>query len=150
MNQATAEQALGQLEPRVGDWTFEATWPNGEQWPGGGRVSFEWHASRAHLVERGTADLPEAPESVSIIGCDPANGTYFQLYSDARGVCRVYEMSIGDGEWKLWREGESFAQRFSATFSEDGNMITGRFEIAEDGTNYRTDFDVIYRRVGTS
>ena len=45
MNQATAEQALGQLEPRVGDWTFEATWPNGEQWPGGGRVSFEWHAS---------------------------------------------------------------------------------------------------------
>ena len=29
-------------------------------------------------------------------------------------------------------------------------MITGRFEIAEDGTNYRTDFDVIYRRVGTS
>ncbi|MDQ3162745.1 MAG: hypothetical protein M3Q92_07920 [Actinomycetota bacterium] len=105
---------------------------------------------RAHLVERGTADLPEAPESVSIIGCDPANGTYFQLYSDARGVCRVYQMSIGDGEWKLWREGESFAQRFSATFSEDGNMITGRFEIAADGTNYRTDFDVIYRRVGTS
>ena len=100
MNQATAEQALGQLEPLVGDWTFEATWPNGEQWPGGGRVSFEWHASRAHLVERGTADLPEAPESVSIIGCDPANGTYFQLYSDARGVCRVYQMSIGDGEWK--------------------------------------------------
>ena len=92
----------------------------------------------------------EAPESVSIIGCDAANGTYFQLYSDARGVCRFYEMSIGDGEWKLWREGEPFAQRFSATFSEDGNMITGRFEIAEDGTNYRTDFDVIYRRVGTS
>ncbi len=138
------------VEPLVGDWTFEATWPNGEQWPGGGRVSFEWHASRAHLVERGTADLPEAPESVSPIGCDPANGTYFQLYSDARGVCRVYEMSIGDGEWKLRREGEPFAQRFSATFSEDGNMITGRFEIAEDGTNYRTDFDVIYRRVGTS
>jgi hypothetical protein len=34
---------------------------------------------------------------------------------DERGVCRVHEMSIKDGEWKLWREGEPFAQRFSAT-----------------------------------
>ena len=28
---------------------------------------------------------------------DAANGTYFQLYTDDRGVCRIYEMSIGDG-----------------------------------------------------
>jgi hypothetical protein len=100
-------------------------------------------------VERGTAELPEAPDNVSIIGCDAANGTYFQLYSDARGVCRVYEMSIGNGEWKLWREGEPFSQRFTATMSDDGNTITGRWEIAEDGTNYTTDFDLIYRRVDT-
>jgi hypothetical protein len=105
---------------------------------GGGRVTFEWYASGAHLLERGTAELPEAPDSVSIIGCDAANGTYFQLYSDERGVCRVYEMSIGNGEWKLWREGEPFSQRFTATLSDDGNTITGRWEIAEDGTNYTT------------
>jgi hypothetical protein len=96
------------------------------------------------------AEFPEAPDNVSIIGCDAANGTYFQLYSDERGVCRVYEMSIGNGEWKLWREGEPFSQRFTATFSDDGNTITGRWEIAEDGTNYSTDFDLIYsRRVDT-
>jgi hypothetical protein len=148
MDQPTAEQALGQLEPLVGEWTLEATWPNGEPWPGGGRVTFEWHASRAHLLERATAELPEAPDNVSIIGCDAANETYVQLYSDARGVCRVYEMSIGNGEWKLWREGEPFSQRFTATFSDDGNTITGRWEIAEDRTNYTTDFDLIYRRVG--
>ena len=102
-------------------------------WPGGGRVTFEWHDSKAHLVERGTVELPEAPDNISIIGCDGANGTYFQLYSDERGVCRIYEMSIGNGEWKLWREGEPFSQRFTATFSDDGNTITGRWEIAEDG-----------------
>jgi len=45
--------------------------------------------------------------------------------------------------------GESaVAQRFTATFSDDGNTITGRWEIAEDGTNYSTDFDLIYRRAG--
>jgi len=53
-------------------------------------------------------------------GSDAANGTYVQLYSDERGVCRVYEMSIGDGEWKLWREGEPFPQRFTATFGNGG------------------------------
>ena len=68
---------------------------------------------------------------------------------DERGVCRVYEMSIGNGEWKLWREGEPFSQRFTATFSDEGNTITGRWEIAEDGTNYTTDLDLIYRRVET-
>ena len=150
MDQPTAEQALGQLEPLVGEWTVEAKWPDGEPWPGGGKVTFEWHASGAHLLQHGTAEFPEAPDNVSIIGCDADNGTYFQLYSDERGVCRVYEMSIGNGEWKLWREGEPFSQRFTATFSDDRNTITGRWEIAEDGTNYSTDFDLIYsRRVDT-
>ncbi len=147
MDQPTAEHALRELEPLVGEWTMEAKWPDGEQWQGGGRVTFEWHASGAHLVEHGTVELPEAPDNISIIGCDAANGRYFQLYSDDRGVCRVYEMSIGNGEWKLWREGEPFAQRFTATFSDDGNTITGRWEIAEDGADYTTDFDLIYRRV---
>ena len=56
-------------------------------------------------------------------------------------------MSIGTGEWKLWRESEPFSQRFTASFSDDGNAITGRWEMAEDDTNYTTDFDLIYRRV---
>jgi hypothetical protein len=51
-----------------------------------------------------------------------------RLYSDERGVCRVYEMTIGNGEWTLWREGEPFSERFTATFSHDWNTITGRWE----------------------
>jgi hypothetical protein len=149
MEQPTAADALRALDPLVGGWTLEARGPDGEVWPGKGAVSFEWHASGAHLLERGTVDFPEAPDNFSIIGCDAANGTYFQLYSDDRGVCRVYEMSIGDGEWKLWREGEPFSQRFTATFGDDGNTITGRWEIAESGADYTTDFDLTYRKVDT-
>ena len=81
------------------------------------------------------------------MGCDAANGTYFQLYSDERGVCRVYEMSIGDGEWKLWRNGAPFPQRFTGKISEDGNTIAGRWELADDAGNFTTDFELIYRRV---
>lgn len=149
MDQPTAEEALRKLEPLVGEWALEARWPGGEPWPGGARATFEWHASGAHLIGRTTADLPEAPDTISIIGCDAANRTYFQLYSDNRGVCRVYEMSIGDGQWRLWREGEPFSQRFTATISDDGNTITGDWEIAEDFTNYTTDFSLTYRRVVT-
>jgi hypothetical protein len=147
MDQPTAEEALRTLERLVGEWTLEARWPSGEPWPGGGRATFEWLPSQAHLIERTTADLPEAPDSISIIGCDGANGTYVQVYSDERGVCRIYEMSLSANEWTLRREGEPFSQRFTATISDDGNTITGRWEIAEDFTNYTTDFDLIFRRV---
>jgi hypothetical protein len=147
IDQPTAEDALKKLEPLLGEWALEARSPDGEPWPAEARASFEWHESGAHLVARSTADMPEAPDSISIIGCDAANGTYFQLYSDDRGVCRVYEMNIDDREWKLWREGDPFPQRFTATISEDGDTISGRWEKAEDGVNYTTDFYLTYSRV---
>ena len=136
MDQRTAEQALRELEPLVGEWTLEAIPPGGEPWPGEARATVEWHDSGANLVERSTVDMPEAPNGISIMGCDAANGTYYQLYSDDRGVCRVYEMSIGDGEWRLWREGAPFSQRFTGRFEDDGDKIVGRWELADDGTNY--------------
>jgi hypothetical protein len=147
MDQPTAEAALQELEVLIGQWTMEATPPGGEPWPGEARMSFEWHESGAHVVQRWTVEMPEAPNGTAVIGCDGANGTYFQLYSDERGVCRVYEMTIGEGRWEMRREGEPFAQRFKATF-EDEDTVVGRWEIAEGDGSFRTDFDVMYRRVG--
>lgn len=146
MDQPTAEAALKELDVLIGEWTMEAAPPDSEPWPGEARLSFEWHESGAHVVQRWTVEMPEAPDGTAIIGCDAANGTYFQLYSDERGVCRVYEMTIGDGRWEMWRDGEPFAQRFNATF-EDLDTIVGRWEFADDGKSFRTDFDVVYRRV---
>ena len=148
MDQPTVADALRKLEPLVGQWALEATAPGGEPWPGDAWASFAWHESGVHLIERSAADLPEAPAVISIIGCDAANGTYYKLYSDDRGVCRIYEMSIGDGEWRLWRQGAPFPQRFIGSFEDDGDTIRGRWEKAEDGTNYVTDFDLTYRRTG--
>ena len=147
MDQPTAKQALTRLGPLIGEWNLQAIAPGGEPWPGKARATFEWHDSGAHLVARSTVEMPGAPNTVSIIGCDAANGTYYQLYSDDRGVCRVYAMTIGDGEWRLWREGQPFAQRFIGRFADDGDTILGRWEAAKDGTNYETDFDLTYRRV---
>ena len=91
--------------------------------------------------------MPEAPGGVAAIGCDGMSDSYFQLYTDERDVQRIYAMSLSDGVWKLWRDGQPFSQRFTGTFSEDGRTITGRWEIAEDGRTWRTDLDVTYTKV---
>ncbi|MGH2956723.1 MAG: hypothetical protein ACRDL6_07000 [Solirubrobacterales bacterium] len=57
-------------------------------------------------------------------------------------------MSLEGGEWKLWRDGPPFDQRMTATFSDDGKTITGRWEIREEGADWRTDFDLTYTKIG--
>ncbi len=100
------------------------------------------------LVERWTVDMPEAPNGVALIGAGDTPGSYRQYYFDSRGVHRIYEMSLEDRVWKLWRDEPDFhPQRFTGTISEDGKTIDGRWEIAEDRENFETDFDLTYRKV---
>jgi hypothetical protein len=131
----------------VGEWTVAAKGPDGQVWPGAGRASFQWHPSRAHLIQRTVINMPGAPDSISIIGCDAANGSYVQLYSDERGVCRIYSMRIDSREWILQREGDPFPQRFIGTISDDARTIAGRWEKAENGAEFTVDFYLTYRKV---
>ncbi|HEY3774823.1 MAG TPA: hypothetical protein VGL69_17605 [Solirubrobacteraceae bacterium] len=143
------EEARQRLEVLVGEWTMEAAAPGGPPWPGDARVSFQWMEGAPLLIQRWRADHPDAPDGVAVIGCDGARDTYVQLYTDQRDVQRIYSMSLTDGVWKLWRDGEPFAQRFTGTLSEDGSTITGRWELAEDGSTWRVDFDLTYRRASS-
>ena len=49
--------------------------------------------------------------------------------------------------WTLWREFPGFSQRFHGTFSDDGNIITARWEKSSDGSNWERDFDLTYTKV---
>jgi hypothetical protein len=146
MNESTNTGARERLEALVGEWTMEAGPPDGPPWPGAARMSFEWLDGAPLLIQRWHVDMPEAPDGVAVIGCDGKNASYYQLYTDDRDVQRVYEMSLDGGVWKLWREGEPFSQRFTGTFSDDGDTIAGRWELAEDGQTWKTDFDLTYTR----
>jgi hypothetical protein len=147
MSESTNTAARERLEAVVGEWALEAGPPGGPPWPGAARVTFEWLDGAPLLIQRWHVDMPEAPDGIAVIGCDGMNGSYYQLYTDERDVQRIYAMSLADGVWKLWRDGEPFSQRFTGTFSEDGTTISGRWEIAEDGTTWRTDFDLTYTKV---
>lgn len=147
MNVSTETAARLRLEPLIGQWRTTAQPPDGPPWPGEGRVSFSWlEAGVPLLLQRWQVDLPEAPDGVAVIGCDGRSGSYTQVYTDQRDVQRLYAMSLDEGVWKLWRDGEPFAQRFTGTFSADGNTITGRWELNE-GDGWRTDFDLTYTRL---
>jgi hypothetical protein len=136
------------LDALVGEWSLEADPPDGDPWPGGGRVSFEWLEGKTFLIERWTVELPEAPDGIAIIGAGDEPGTFRQYYFDSRGVHRIYEMTLDDREWKLWRdEPDPFPQRFTGTLRDDGETIAGRWEKAEDGSTWNTDFDLTYTKV---
>lgn len=146
MDQPTAENALARLERLVGTWEVEATWPDGSLGPARGEIAFAWHESGAHLVQTVSVDLPAVPDSTSIIGCDGASDAYVLLYADSRGVSRIYRMSLDEHEWMVWRDGVPFGQRFVAHFADDGNTMSGGWEIEESGV-FRPDFAIVYRRV---
>ncbi|TMK78683.1 MAG: hypothetical protein E6G45_05835 [Actinobacteria bacterium] len=69
------------------------------------------------------------------------------LYADARGVSRVYEMSLSDGVWEIWRDAPGFCQRFTGTFSDDGRAIAGYWDRSRDGSSWERDFDLTYTKV---
>jgi hypothetical protein len=140
---------LDPLDVLAGRWAMQARPPAGSPWAGGtGAASFEWLDGHNFLVQRWTIEAPEAPDGIAIIGTGEEPGSLRQHYFDARGVRRVYEMSLTEDTWKLWRNAsDPFPQRYSGTFSADRKTITGRWERAESGSGWETDFELVYRRL---
>ena len=65
----------------------------------------------------------------------------------------LYAMSLADGVWTLTREPPDFMpldfrQRFTGTFSEDRNTISGAWETGCNGCGWEHDFALTYRRIG--
>ncbi len=151
----TRNDALARLDVFVGDWSMEARFPGQEQAPSGvmARSRFEWELDGQFLSQHTEVPIPEAPDSLAIVAAVPRTGGYTQHYYDSRGVARLYAMSFTDGVWILLRESADFSpldfrQRFTGTFSEDGNTITGAWEKTTGGGEWEHDFTLIYHRAG--
>lgn len=145
------EQDLGVL---VGRWGMEASFP-GE--PPDAEMTVSWMYDQRFLMQVIRVDHPEAPDSTAVIAPadaddtrphEPGDPPYLQHYFDARGIARVYGMDLVDGVWTLERMAPGFCQRFCGEVSDDGDTITGAWEMSEDGILWRHDFDLTYRRVG--
>jgi hypothetical protein len=136
--------AIEELAPFIGEWDMVATF--GDE-TGTGRSVFEWALGGAYLLQRNEAPDP-APDSLALCAPD-GNGGWTQHYYDTRGVTRLYAMTFDGRVWTLRRSAPDFSplnfhQRYVGEL--DGDTITGRWEASDDGTNWRVDFPLTYRR----
>jgi hypothetical protein len=144
-----AESPLGRL---IGTWEFE---PLVDGRPTGrGRATFEWIEDGAYVLERSDAEwsdpgwVEKAPATTrSVIGWDDSTDEMVQLYSDSRGVFRIYRMTMTGDAWTLERAAPDFHQRFIGTFRDGGRTIVGRWDSSSDGTAWEEDFPITYRKV---
>lgn len=152
-NQTTDSSILRRLDRFIGDWRMRAAIDGNPT--AQGRTSFRWSAEGDFVVQRAESepaglDVPQewianSPFPTSaIIGADDATQLFTMLYSDARHVLRVYQMSVTDDTWTVWRAGPGFHQRYTGRFGTDGQTITGRWESSTDGTTWTVDFGLDY------
>jgi hypothetical protein len=141
-------RALAELTVLIGDWAEQVDLSDVPA----GRMSFEWALDGQYLVQRSDIPEPSFPDSLAIIAV-AADGTgYTQHYFDSRGVVRTYAMTLEDRTWTLLRDRPdftplNFAQRFTGTFSDDGETITAVWERSDDSQHWRTDFTLTYTRI---
>ncbi|PZG04584.1 hypothetical protein [Nonomuraea aridisoli] len=149
---ADRHPALARLDALLGRWTVRLKVDGvGASW-----TEFSWQDDGLFLHQYSDADIPpsapaawreNAPFPVtSLIGLDDTSERFTMLYADARGVHRVYQMTLADGVWRMWRHAPGFNQRFHGTFSPAGDTIDARWEMSADGETWRVDFGLTYTR----
>lgn len=136
---------IGQFGALVGRWSMVGSHPAFAS-AAHGASSFEWLVKGALLLWHFDWDQPGPPSAVSVIGRDDSVATCSILYSDERGVGRIYETSLEGGVWRMWRDSPGFSQRMTGRFSDDGSTINVRGELSRDGSLWEGDLDVIYTR----
>jgi hypothetical protein len=135
----------------IGEWEVAFQLPGMPAMPG--RTTFEWLLDRRFVLQRSSADHPDAPSTHAVISADHRRDDgYLQHYFDSRGVVRLYEMDVDAAEWTLTRVAPDFspldfAQRWVGEFADEGNAIDGRWETSPDGREWELDFRLTYRRV---
>ncbi len=147
--QSEHNPALVDLEFLSGEWNMElsnAPFLPSRDDTAHGHVTFEWIEDGALLVMRQSERSGNPPAARWAIGRDESCSDYKVLYSDIRGVSRVYEMSFLDGHWRLWRNSPGFSQCFEGRVSPDEKTITSHWEKSFDATTWEHDFDITYTR----
>jgi hypothetical protein len=139
-------RSLKQFEILIGTWEMVGTHPALPE-PVKGEASFEWLRDGALLVWHfNPASGSGVPKGYSVIGHDDAGEACSMLYTDERGVHRIYQMTLAGGIWKQWRNSADFAQRMTGTFSANGNTISVAGEMSMAGAAWEPDLNMTYRR----
>jgi hypothetical protein len=136
------------LDLLAGEWSVEAVIPLLGPEPIRGGAHFERSLDGAVLVERSWMEHPDAPDALAVMTAED-DGTFLQHYFDARGVVRLYRMTLDGTRWTLQRDEADFSplpfhQRFTGALA--GDAIDARWEQSPDGEAWELDFALRFRR----
>jgi hypothetical protein len=140
--------ALERLDALIGRWKTEGwtTEPSGasadrieavdtyERLPGGALL---------HLVDAKVGD--QKVEGAEIIGYDPARGTYVTQYFGSDGPSS-YEASLREDDGVLVWTMRSKNDRFTGTFNDELNLITGHWDALDDDSKWQPWMDITLTR----
>jgi hypothetical protein len=130
------------LQALTGTWTSEGAHP---LLPGEairGRATFEWLEGGRFLIWRTHYEHPQIPDAVTVTGV--IDDALAMQYFDARGVHRVYAVSVSPGIWRFSRDDRDFAQRSTSRFDADTIVTEG--QLSHDGSTWDDDLRLTYRR----
>lgn len=139
-----SDTALDRLEPLVGRWKTEG-WARATSGNPGARIdavdTYERVAGGGllHLVDARVGE--QKVDGAELIGYDPERGTYVTQYVGSDGPT-AYEAELGEQDGSLTWTMRSETTRFTGTFSDDGNLITGFWELLEDGSDWQPWMDI--------
>ena len=142
---------LHDLDRLIGDWTLEATHPAFPDLVVPGRSSFEWVDGERFMVQRSTADHPDFPNSISVIGAMSDDDERLSLhYYDSRGVHRVYSLEMSEDVMRIARDHPGFSQRFEGRLTDGGDTLAGTWQLSRDDETWDDDLEITYRRATTA
>lgn len=99
--------------------------------------TYEWLPGRFALLYTVDARVGEEHvEGAEIIGWDPARDAYITQYFGSDGP-NAYEASLAEEDGTLVWSMHSPDDRFTGSFSDDGNTITGHWEQLDDQGRWR-------------
>lgn len=92
-----------------------------------------------HLVDARVGD--QVVEGAEIIGYDPARGSYLTQYFGSDGPS-AYEASLTEDDGTLVWTMQSENDRFTGTFNDERDVITGHWDALDDDSNWRSWMDI--------
>jgi hypothetical protein len=137
-----SDAALDRLEALIGRWKTEGQTTDAG---GGDRIdaidTYERLPGGAllHLVDAQVGD--QKVEGAEIIGHDPDRNTYATQYFGSEGPT-AYDASLAEEDGSLTWRMQSETTRFAGTFSEDGNLITGHWELQDQSGDWQPWMDI--------
>lgn len=144
-----------EFEPLIGKWHGTGEMPMDPPM----KITAETTIERLgeFIVLRTSGEPADVPDSISVIGGASPGQPQPMRYFDARGVERLYMMTVEGPTWRIWRapgedwngpHGPGFNQRFIGHISADGRAIEGRWErgMGDAGEDWEIDFPIDYVR----